>query len=365
MNKRCSHAMVSNRRNGATHARVCVSGSACFPFYQRGMKGGFRVVGRVGSPPPGPPLKRGGGSQLGFTLVELMVVIGIIVLLVSIVLPAVSAARKRAKIATTAATINAIGTGVETFRADMQIGGNYPPSGTDHPFPLPRVMSPHTNDLITTSGACLIAWALAGADLLGSPGFRDLDGNGTWWDNMGKDQIYALDSNGQPVHKRYGPYVDVSKMKFPERRSEGEFVLPLDTQPTLSSTCFLDAFGQPILYYKANPGGARWVRENLMDPETPIYDLRHNAIITGDGNNPGLDFGAGKDHFTGGYGFVQPVDYAAGTKPPLRSFGRMVWDPNVTAAPRPHRADSYILISAGPDGLYGTADDVANFPVNQ
>ena len=29
--------------------------------------------------------------------------------------------------------------------------------------------------------------------------------------------------------------------------------------------------------------------------------------------------------------------------------------------PRPYRADSYILISAGYDGLYGTRDDICNF----
>jgi hypothetical protein len=29
--------------------------------------------------------------------------------------------------------------------------------------------------------------------------------------------------------------------------------------------------------------------------------------------------------------------------------------------PYPHRPDSFILISAGLDGLYGTADDITNF----
>jgi len=29
--------------------------------------------------------------------------------------------------------------------------------------------------------------------------------------------------------------------------------------------------------------------------------------------------------------------------------------------PRPYRSDSFILLSAGPDGLYGTGDDVFNF----
>jgi hypothetical protein len=32
-----------------------------------------------------------------------------------------------------------------------------------------------------------------------------------------------------------------------------------------------------------------------------------------------------------------------------------------TAAVRPYRADTYILISAGYDGEYGTPDDICNF----
>jgi hypothetical protein len=28
---------------------------------------------------------------------------------------------------------------------------------------------------------------------------------------------------------------------------------------------------------------------------------------------------------------------------------------------KPYRADTFILLSAGPDGLYGTKDDIANF----
>jgi len=36
----------------------------------------------------------------------------------------------------------------------------------------------------------------------------------------------------------------------------------------------------------------------------------------------------------------------------------------VKARLEPARADSYLLISAGADGRYGTADDIANFEHN-
>ena len=37
-------------------------------------------------------------------------------------------------------------------------------------------------------------------------------------------------------------------------------------------------------------------------------------------------------------------------------------DPNQSAPLRPVNSDSFLLISPGPDGLYGTADDVSNMP---
>jgi len=39
----------------------------------------------------------------------------------------------------------------------------------------------------------------------------------------------------------------------------------------------------------------------------------------------------------------------------------MILNPQVTAINRPYRAGSYILISAGKDGLYGSPDDIFNF----
>jgi hypothetical protein len=57
---------------------------------------------------------------------------------------------------------------------------------------------------------------------------------------------------------------------------------------------------------------------------------------------------------------------------PLKSFGafyEFITDPKVAQATStgqqirwPYKPDSYILISAGYDGLYGTDDDICNFP---
>jgi len=96
--------------------------------------------------------------------------------------------------------------------------------------------------------------------------------------------------------------------------------------------------GAPILYYRAHSSG------------TTIQDIYHST------DNSGLIMIMGQDN---------------GVEHPL-------WNPNVfysiengVADPRassvladnywPYRPDSYILISAGADGLYGTADDIHNF----
>jgi len=67
----------------------------------------------------------------GFTLIELMTVIGIIVLLVGILIPALSSVRKRAKEAATANVIKALSDGCEMFHGDF---GYYPQSRGYNPF---------------------------------------------------------------------------------------------------------------------------------------------------------------------------------------------------------------------------------------
>jgi hypothetical protein len=45
---------------------------------------------------------------------------------------------------------------------------------------------------------------------------------------------------------------------------------------------------------------------------------------------------------------------------PVRFYKNTLSD-KITTIPRPYRADTYILISAGYDAEYGTADDICNF----
>ena len=80
-------------------------------------------------------------KRKGFTLVELLVVIGIIALLISILLPALGQAREQGKMAKCLANMRDMGTGVATFasahksRFQLVTGGsaNPDPYGPDGP----------------------------------------------------------------------------------------------------------------------------------------------------------------------------------------------------------------------------------------
>ncbi len=349
--------------------------------------------------------------RTGFTLIELMVVIGIIGLLVAIALPAFQNARRQVGVTTTRSMIGVLETGLESYRTDSKNSGSFPPSVMPENQYL---ANPHDPGKMldfqnySFGGANLLAWGLVGADLLGTPGFKDLDNGGTnvgaggdpfggWMNDSGRSpsdpnpgqstlQLYDIDTAGKAVHTRSGPYVEVSKLKLPKMtQSSGTryFELTdLDAKPKMASISFVDSFGGPILYYKANRG-ARWMvdaggDDNLWEYlkgssdayiPTGIYNLRDNYKFTGysgsSANEAGLDLGGGTDHPMARLGPYKPnpnswkddLLAAKGT------FASTVWNQNVTATPRPQNENSYILLSAGPDGRYGTGDDVANFDV--
>jgi hypothetical protein len=107
--------------------------------------------------------------------------------------------------------------------------------------------------------------------------------------------------------------------------------------------------GTPILYYRANLSSRTLTDSGFRDRF--IYNADDNAALVGlrmltpDGS-------LGRPHKL--YDGLSPCEY-------FYSPEYKILDPKVTAVPWPHRPDSYILISAGVDGEYGTADDITNF----
>lgn len=102
-----------------------------------------------------------------------------------------------------------------------------------------------------------------------------------------------------------------------------------------------EKIGMPILYYKADTSKTA---HDINDPNNPenIYNYRDNQALLALG-----------------------VPGKPGQKHPLfenpEIFYKMTRDYQFAKTNKPQRADSFILLSAGRDGLYGTKDDIANF----
>ena len=110
--------------------------------------------------------------------------------------------------------------------------------------------------------------------------------------------------------------------------------------------------GMPILYYKANTSRTQ---HDYLDPDNRqnIYNYKdnQNLLLLGKPFDPGPDSTPHKlaiENGQAGYRF-----YMNTTNDKVLASS--------TAAVRPYRSDTFILISAGYDGEYGTPDDITNF----
>ena len=331
----------------------------------------------------------------------MMVVVGIIALLLAALLPAFSAVRNQAKITQAHAQFKALDTGINAFRAEAALGGSLPPSSGDNTVPPTErwsIADPQGDDSgnkVRVAGAHLLVHAMIGADGLGTPGFRDVSkpADGVWWNdtyNGGGDckrgGLYCVDTDGKEKFPRYGGagYVD-EKMKeraesLQDLINEGKLLNPpTGTVIALNERMFMDPWDHPILYYKSNPTALRMTGASGSPPRPGIYWQEDNAIITGSeggilGEVPGLDFGAGADE----HGQSHWIHVALSPEPSVaqnanwldtfltdttydHSFARFIIDGSVKARPTPVQKDTYLLISAGPDAIYGSDDDVTNW----
>ena len=347
------------------------------------------------------------GCPRGFTLVELLVVVSIIALLVAILVPALGGVRDRAKATATLSQISGLSTGLESYKQESGLGGSYPCSHTDSGTPG-QMANPFavSGNLGSTTGASLLVYALNGADGLGTAGFIDRGDpqQGEWWDNMGADPnstpvgAYAIGlvgqpNAGEPLVPRYGPYADTDTLlksikSIGEIIDEGVFREPgssdwWTTDGDFSHLAFTDSWGHPVLYYRARRGARAIVPTTTGLPG--IYDPEDNEAVTGQTNQAGGVIIEGLHIRVGGQPKPHPLGYVEGNLLPttsvtvleagpyaidpaagtlVDSFEHYVWDSTVTARPTPVNKKTFLLISPGPDGIYGTPDDVTNFGKN-
>ncbi len=349
----------------------------------------------------------------GFTLIELLTVMFIISLLIAILVPSLNTARNSAKKAATRAALASLSTALDLFRTDneRQFGrtNGYPPS-----FAHPRMVDDDGNEIFKPYlGECSFLDAsdppvITGAHWLPAM-LMGFDQNGyvkrgsvPKKDNLRDEpwRWYEADplGTGQAL-ERIAPYADPGGLKtirtedLPGRPNDRLYD-EADEEYLGDLPVIVDDFSQPILYYVANAAGRP---TNMVEDEReekneytggdqregpPYYFHQDNQLFTGTEDEPGWDFDG--EHAIADSGADLDADELTDPADPKsqNTFARFILDRTLlrslearreqeegdtTIKPstplRPVNPDSYLLISAGVDGRYGTNDDVTNFPL--
>lgn len=259
----------------------------------------------------------------GFTVVELLVVVSIIGLLVGILLPSLSHARRQARVQVVATQIQRIGTACEAYHTAF---GAYPgpvPDGLPRKYPSHSVVNTpvsQTENLVLGLMGCLLPEVA--------------------------DRTIPTDPTSLITHTAEGSIAGVFK-RIPEYDSAGQWRAVgshprfYDAHPQELADPDGDgrvelverAFGRrPIMYYRAVAG-----RSGLwLDETQSVYDYLQNGF--------------------GDHGYSADADSAPPNQARLIA---MLWDRAHAADPQTFtdgdpclRADGFILIAPGPDQRY-------------
>lgn len=312
-------------------------------------------------------MKRKIKTRNGFTLVELLTTLAVIGILLGLLIPALNQVAKTATRVKQKAQFHSIGLGLEAFRNDY---GDYPRSEWD----LAKYGNYPASQRLAEA---MIGWDGFGfhqSSRFRADGKGDIDGDGildpvaagaTLYDVVGGVAASSGDpaksqTGAQNLAARKGPYLELESANavkltaiydpgmvsnFPET-----YVLA-DMYKQVKNRVTGRQIGMPILYYKAN----KLKVGNSTSGYDPALGWPNNTYNLGDSlcTNLGLikiPSPSGQMHFNGN---VQANASA---------FYNAIANPNFPGPPaRPYRADSFLLHSAGPDGVYGTMDDMFNF----
>ncbi len=311
------------------------------------------------------PICDNSNRKPGFTIIELLTVMSIIILLISLLVPALNRVRRYALLVKQRAQFHSISVALDLFGAEYE---GYPDSNENDDQGQPYC------------GAMKLCEAMVGQDLRGfnpKSRFRRAD-FGTapcyttpapgmlyppigclsatdYTENVRSRKMYLQleNANAYQIRDIYSP-TDITAKKF----DPNTFVL-CDAYNRVTNIDTGKKMGMPILYYKADVTKIKHTASNvLLDLDKNIYDVRDNQELI----DMGMPWAPGPVHpfamgGTTSTGAVLGVDLPAW--PNL--FYEATGNPKIPGGDRPYREDSYILLSAGFDGEYGTGDDVFNF----
>ncbi|MGA2093321.1 MAG: type II secretion system protein [Sedimentisphaerales bacterium] len=322
------------------------------------------------------------GRKAGFTIVELLTVMSIIVILISMLVPALNKVRRYAIDVKERAQLHAIGTGLEAFSAELD---GYPDSGALDPCGA------------SYCGAMKLAEAMVGQDLRGFnpdsrftrdgfPGILGADAPhdgmayppygttaycggtaGCYEENLKKRKTYLQLENANATQIRdIWSVADITSSTYnfsPGGNFEPNAFVLCDVYSKVTNINSGKKMGMPILYYKADPtkthhpadnmGYSAFLTDTVTNPSTCIYDLRDNL------NFVTLPLPWNTSCWQP-MANLMPCS-SIGMSNPMLFYKEISNKKMPSSSPWPNRADSFVLMSAGYDGEYGTGDDIFNF----
>ena len=305
----------------------------------------------------------------GFTIIELLTVMSIIVVLIGLLVPALNKVKRYAMDVSQQAQLHSIDTALELFITSQ--ADDYPES--------------KAQDIMGNAycGAMKLSEAMMGQDLMGfhpesrfrldgtdgrqtptklyEPGVPDLV------ENRKSRQGTSLPEDNANAYRLTSIYsaADLGTSAFGTSNAASMFVL-CDVYKRVDNlgTTGPAKIGMPILYYKADSSGSY---HDVNAPESPS-PLSNNGFIYNVFDNEEL-VAMGKPWEAANT--PQKHHSLSATQSGMEKFYEATENKQISItsqttvalglSKRPYKADTFILISAGFDGEYGTADDITNF----
>ncbi len=300
-----------------------------------------------------------------FTLIELLVVIAIIALLTGILVPGMKAMNRAAKSLKQKSVFHGYETGLELFSRDFN---DYPDSDV------------LTGAQGSVCGAQHLAEAMMGIDQKG------FDPKSKWYAPLHGTDVYASAARGSPA-----PEIATSdnrrKELYVEQKDDGCYALADiysggSIVPLYSPSGFAQArapvltdifrrkrvdlttasgvdiqvkVGSPVLYFKADTTTSNFKGTRPLGAyRRSIYNYEDNRAV--------IELGTVLDQAVK-HRYDQNESEMVNGQPRngLEFFYHKIMDPGVDAYEKPYNAKTFILMSAGWDGVFGTKDDVTNF----